>query len=138
MLNKLTNVLSTTLLLVLSGCQEKSDFVPVSGEVLYEGKPLASGVIMFQPTAGPPSRGTIENGQFALENSAGELGGRIGLNKVRIASRAAAPGGDAEMALGKSLIPEHYGDFNASGLTAEVKPEGNGPFRFELTAEASP
>jgi hypothetical protein len=68
-----------------------------------------------------------------LETPGREAGARIGVNKVRIASRETPAGGDTEMALGKSLIPERYGNFESSGLTAEVKPDGNEPFVFRLT-----
>ncbi|MAT70239.1 MAG: hypothetical protein CMJ58_12035 [Planctomycetaceae bacterium] len=128
---KSLGVIAAMALAAAAGCQE-SDYVPVSGEVLYQGEPLAAGVIMFQPANGPPARGTIVDGKFALENPAGEPGARIGPNKVRIASRAAPAGGEGEMALGRSLIPEHYGHFESSGLTADVKPEANEPFIFRL------
>lgn len=88
---------------------------------------------MFQPPNGPPARADVVAGAFKLETPGREAGARIGLNKVRIASRATPAGGDAEMALGKSLIPERYGNFESSGLTAEVKPDGNEPFVFRLT-----
>jgi hypothetical protein len=114
------------------GCSQ-TEFVPVEGQVLYKDQPLASGVIMFQPPNGPPARADIVAGAFKLETPGREAGARIGVNKVRIASRETPAGGDAEMALGKSLIPDRYGDFESSGLTAEVKPDGNEPFVFRLT-----
>jgi hypothetical protein len=114
------------------GCSQ-SEFVPVEGQVLYKEQPLKSGVIMFQPPNGPPARADIVAGDFKLETLGGEAGARIGLNKVRIASREMPAGGDVEMALGKSLIPERYGNFESSGLTADVKPDGNEPFVFRLT-----
>jgi hypothetical protein len=116
---------------IASGCS-KSEFVPIEGQVLYKDQPLASGVIMFQPPNGPPARSDIVNGAFKIESLDGEPGARIGLNRVRIASRAKPPGGDAEIALGKSQIPEKYEQFESSELTADVKPTGNEPFEFKL------
>jgi hypothetical protein len=116
---------------VLPGCT-KSDLVPVEGQVLYNDRPVATGVIMFQPPSGPPSRSDIVNGAFKIKSLEGEGGARIGPNKVRIASRSAASGGDAEIALGKSLIPERYEHFESSELTADVSPDGNEPFVFRL------
>lgn len=117
---------------ISAGCSNPAEFVPVEGQVFYKEQPLASGVIMFQPPNGPPARADVVAGAFKLETPGREAGARIGLNKVRIASRATPAGGDAEMALGKSLIPERYGNFESSGLTAEVKPDGNEPFVFRL------
>ena len=124
-------ILLATLAGLSTGCSE-SEFVPVEGQVLFKDKPLASGVIMFQPANGPPSRSDITAGAFKLTTLDGQQGARIGLNKVRIASRATPQGSDAELALGKSLIPERYAHFDSSELTAEVKPEVNEPFVFRL------
>lgn len=118
---------------ISAGCSKPAEFVPVEGQVFFKEQPLASGVIMFQPPNGPPARADVVAGVFKLETPGREAGARIGLNKVRIASRATPAGGDAEMALGKSLIPERYGNFESSGLTAEVKSDGNEPFVFRLS-----
>jgi hypothetical protein len=116
---------------VLPGCT-KSEFVRVEGQVLFNEQPLSRGVIMFQPPQGPPSRSDVVDGAFRIESLDGAEGARVGLNKVRIASREASAGGDAEIALGRSRIPERYGDFESSELTAEVRPNGNEPFVFRL------
>ena len=114
-----------------AGCS-KSELAPVGGQVLYNDRPLAAGVIMFQPPNGPPFRSDIVNGAFTMTSLDGEKGARVGLNKVRVASRETPAGGDAEIALGRSLIPERYEHFESSELAADVKPAGNEPFVFKL------
>jgi hypothetical protein len=119
-------------ILLVAGCS-KSELVPVEGQVFYKNQPLTSGVVMFQPAAGPPARGDIQpDGRFTLSTPDRGDGARVGENKVRVSSRAKPPGGDAEIALGKPLIPERYELFDSSGLTAEVKEAGNEPFVFRL------
>jgi hypothetical protein len=118
-------------MLVAGGCA-KSEYVPARGQVYYNDKPLATGVVMFQPSDGPPARGTIQtDGTFELTTPGRAAGARIGNNRVRIASREVHPEA-GEVALGRNLIPERYNDFVTSGLTAEVKPTDNDPFVFRL------
>ena len=126
------SVSAAAVMTALCGCGE-SEFAPIEGQVFYEAKPLTSGVVMFQPPNGPPSRGDLgPDGRFSLSTPGREDGARIGMNKVRVSSREKPKGGDAELALGKSLIPERYETFDSSGLTADVKPDGNEPFVFRL------
>ena len=57
--------------LVIAGCGGESDFkVSVSGDVTYDGKPIATGDIRFIPEAGPKAPGaggTIKDGSYSLE-----------------------------------------------------------------------
>lgn len=124
-------VVLTATALFAGGCGT-SEYVPVRGQVFYNDKPLAMGVVMFQPSEGPPASGTIQaDGTFELSTPGRADGARIGSNRVRIASREARL--DAgEMALGRNLIPERYNDFVTSGLTADVKPANNNLFVFRL------
>ena len=117
--------------LVAGGCS-KTDYVPARGQVFYKDKPLGTGVVMFQPSHGPPACGTLRaDGMFELITPGRADGARIGTNKVRISSREARP--DAgEIALGRNLIPERYNDFVSSGLRVEVKPADNELFVFRL------
>lgn len=116
------------------GCGTKSEYLPVEGRVFYKDKPLANGTVVFQPADGPPSVGrTTDDGIFKIEPNDRIKGARIGLNKVRISARAQPANGESEVALGRLLTPERYATFESSGLTAEVKPDGNEPFVFRLT-----
>jgi len=115
-----------------AGCAE-SEFTPVRGQVFYKSVPLTSGVVMFQPPYGPPSRGTIQqDGTFELATPGRADGARPGVNQVRISSREEPPIQRGELKLGRLLIPERYTQFGDSGLTAEVKPGSNEPFVFHL------
>lgn len=121
-------------LCVALGCGENLDYVPVEGKVLYKEKPLANAAVVLQPADGPPSFGkTTEDGTFKIEPTDRMQGARIGLNKVRISARAQPTNGESEVALGRLITPERYATFESSGLTAEVKPDGNEPFVFRLT-----
>lgn len=118
---------------LLVGCGERQELAPVRGKVTYQGKPLTSGVVMFQPQNGPPARGQIQpDGAFELELLGEGLGAPLGPNKVRISSREQPKDTGAEIGLGKLLIPKRYTDFDTSGLQVEVTPGQSDPFVFEL------
>src|SRR5690349_16003320 len=85
-------LLSCALLLLAVGCNSKAKFVPVSGKVTLDGKPLANATVSFQPEpkgdnviAGVGSTGkTNENGEFVLMAATGEIGAIIGKHRVVI------------------------------------------------------
>lgn len=123
------------ILLLAFGCGVKQlPTVPIEGKVFYQGKPLASGLVVLQPDVGPVAQGHIEsNGVFRLSSYGKNDGAIVGKHRVRIVCREAPvlkPG--AEAMPGKLLIPPKYADFSTSGLTVEVKPSNNEPLRFEL------
>ena len=52
---------------VVAGCNHGPKMAPVTGKVLYNGKPLTFGVITFQPPSGQPAQGDIQSdGAFTL------------------------------------------------------------------------
>lgn len=96
---------------------------------------------MFQhEQGGQPSQAEIQpDGTFTLSTYSANDGARIGLNRVAVycyesqnPSRASTRSA-GEQSLGKLLIPQRYAMFSTSGLTAEVLPDSNEPFVFELT-----
>jgi hypothetical protein len=128
-------------LLILTGCGKKQlPTAPVEGKVLYQGKSLTFGGVLFQPDDGPLARGKIEpDGTFRLSTYRDGDGAVLGKHRVQIAcyetQRPEAKGQDAvERGLGKPLIPRKYLRLDTSGLQAEVK-EHNEPIVFELTPE---
>lgn len=126
------------LVAVVPGCDSGPKVVPVSGKVLYHGKPLQFGTVMFQPPTGQPAIGEIRpDGTFSLSTFRPNDGAVVGKHKVRIAcyesQRGGGPKGPGEQSLGKLLIPQRYTLFDQSGLTAEVREDSNEPFVFELT-----
>ena len=124
------------LLSLLGGCQRGPKIVPVRGTVTYQGKPLRTGSVIFQPAMGQPASGIIQSdGTFVLSTRKEGDGATVGPHKVKITcyeSRPQVPGG--EPMLGKLLIPDRYIYFDRSGLTAEVVAgNDNNNFTFELT-----
>ncbi len=124
-------------LLVLVGCNRGPKMVPVTGKVVYDGRPLEFGVIMFQPPSGQAAQGDIKpDGTFNLSTYRLNDGVVVGKHKVRIACyesmRPGAAKGSGERTLGKPLVPEKYTIFDQSGLTADVS-ENNHDFTFELS-----
>ena len=128
--------LATSLLL---GCKSELELVPVRGQVLFRGKPLEFGSVMFQPAgSGPLARGTIgPDGTFVLSTESPADGVRPGPCRVRVTSFEAQATGqaaykDREMSLGRSVIPKKYQNFGTSGVTVEVRAEMELPLVLKL------
>lgn len=130
----------TTLVCCVVGCNKPTDMLPVHGQVLYQGEPLAYGSVMFQPTEqGDLARGKIqEDGTFVLTTNQSGDGVRIGTCRVRVAAfeaqrpGGAGPVGEDEPTLGRSAIPSKYQSFGTSELTVEVTPEMELPVVLDL------
>jgi len=123
---------------VLAGCDRGPQMVPVTGQVLYKGKPLEFGSVMFQPPSGQPATGDIQpDGTFSLSTYRPGDGAVVGSHKVRIAcyqsQSPTAVKGPGEQSLGRLLIPMKYTLFDQSRLTAEVREDRTEPFIFELS-----
>ena len=111
---------------------------PVEGKVLYQGKPLEFGSVLFQPAKGPLAQGEIaSDGTFRLSTYSENDGAVAGNHHVQIVCcEYQRPG--SELALsgepvpGQSFIPQKYNYAHSSGLTATVKLDGNTPFIFDL------
>ena len=124
----------------ITGCGKNQDVVPVHGQVLFRGKPLAYGSVMFQPAeVGELARGQIQpDGTFVLSTKKPGDGVHVGTSRVRItAYDAQRPGaaqnsGQQETALGRSAIPKKYQSFGTSELTVEVKPDMTLPVILDL------
>ncbi len=126
-------------LVSLVGCGDSGpQMAPVTGQVLFKGKPLSFGGVMFQSSSGQPSRGVIDSeGKFYLTTVSDGDGAVVGANKVRITcyegqNPESQKDTSAEVSLGKLLIPRRYTQFSTSNLTVEVKPDQNEPLVFEL------
>lgn len=139
----LPQLLMAVAVCLISGCGGGNglETAPVTGKVMYQGKPLPYGTISFQPQAGSPATGKIQpDGTFVLGTYGDRDGAIVGINKVLITATeidaGAAPEADpnTEMQVPKSVIPTKYGSFSTSGLTAEVS-QGENDFTFELTGD---
>ena len=132
--------ISCLILLVATsvGCQKKAATIPVNGKVVYKGKPLEYGSVMFQPSGGGPiARGTIaSDGSFTLTTEKENDGAVPGEHQIRITSFEAQKSAiqtRGEPTLGKSAIPQKYNSFGSSGLTESVSEDMKLPLVIELS-----
>jgi hypothetical protein len=65
------------------GCGSNGEKIAVSGQVTFDGKPIASGEIVFEPidSGGRPAVGTIVDGSYHLPEA---FGAQPGKYRVRI------------------------------------------------------
>ena len=158
-------MLAVPSLLVMTSCGGVDDGLgkrySVSGNVTYNGNPLAKGKISFVPeeATGVGATGIIENGSYKLSTGAENDGARAGKYKVTVTAKEDSvekakadfakvnKGTDPNYLPGrflaraeaeaKSLIPTGYGDPRSTNLSAEVKEQSNS-FNFELSDTAAP
>jgi hypothetical protein len=104
---------------ITSGCSDgRPTRVPVSGEVLIDGKPLGYGHVQFVPNNGErPSGGQLDkNGRFTLGCFERDDGAVLGTHRVTV--QGGEYRNDAETFW---HAPKKYGDALSSGLTQEIK-----------------
>jgi hypothetical protein len=107
------------LLLVAAGCghgSKDAELVPVYGKVLFHGRPLAGGTVVFVPDPerggrGPLAIGTIGGDGKYMMRSEGKLGVVPGWHRITV-SGPAQPGDES--------LPCCYTDPEHSGLAREV------------------
>ena len=125
---------------VVTGCGYGHGRVPVTGVVLFDGKPLESGSIRFGGEQGASGVGQIVGGRFSLSENASQNGVLPGKYDVLIASWIEERGSvrkDGSFSPGITRIPLVYLDPAKSGLTAEVKAEQTNRFTFELKSDVA-
>jgi hypothetical protein len=105
----------------------------VSGTVTLDGKPVENGTISFYPTNndGQTAGGGIENGQFTLDASPGEMTVLISANKVVGKQKMFKDGPEVDKVV--ELIPDRYN--KTSELKVVLKPGVNEGVNFELTTK---
>jgi hypothetical protein len=140
------NVLGLSLLLLAAGCGSRGT---VSGKVLYKGKPLTGGHVVFLHQKGSFTTAIQEDGSYSIDRvpsgpvkiavtAAGPVHPRHGLsksqlekmqkNKPEVKSDEDAPKAMMAEMLGSASggnksgvnLPEKYGDPEKSGLTYTV------------------
>ncbi len=140
-------VLPGIVCVALVGCGSGvSPTADVTGEVTLDGKPLETGVIIFETTGARPSTGKIENGKIVEVTTykTGD-GASVGQSKVSITAfkppesvEVSHPGDemptDANYMVGTLLLPERYSNPESSGLTAEIKEGENNVVKFDLVS----
>jgi len=128
---------------LFAGCGGASDNLPrqaVSGEVKFDGAPLKSGLIQFQPAeAGAVTAGgtSIYNGSYSLPASQGLVPGKyqVSVTAAGEATTPLAPGtmpGDPAYKV-KEPIPTKYNV--TTELKAQVTKEGPNKFNFDLKSK---
>ncbi len=139
--------LSVVLILLLAnGCgSSKIELAPVSGTVMFNGKPLKKGKIVFESPNNRPANGLIEDGKIVeLYTTKPGDGVPLGSHKIAVFALEVASEsittdpsqstnkGQNYMGTGKSLIPDKYNDPEQSGLTAEIKAGEENTVTLEL------
>jgi hypothetical protein len=126
-LNRLT--LGGLLLLLVSavGCNRGPELIPVSGQVLIDGKPLTFGAIRLVPDSGRPAYSQLDSeGRFKLVTD--EVEGVVqGTHAVEVSAVQAI-----SEYQNKHHAPEKYGSAATSGLSVTVT-EPTDDLKIELT-----
>jgi hypothetical protein len=141
--------LSLSWLALLAGCGHNSrsvEHADVSGQVLFQGKPLPGGKVTFVAVNGGfASSGTIDdNGHYQIRAPVGKV--QIGVtNRMLQANRGPIKGPpllakteakERQPLKGRYVqIPSQYEDPSTSGLTYTVKP---GPQTHDIELSANP
>jgi hypothetical protein len=131
---------------MIAGCGsgDPTDMVPIRGEVIYAGKPLTEGFIVYlpkNPGNGRQANGPIQpDGSFVLTTQKGGDGAMCGEYDIVVFSDKAPANenmsrqeyeASAKRAR-RSNIPTKYSDRNSSGLHDRVDQDHSGFKRIEL------
>ena len=116
----------------------------VKGTVTFDGKPLADASIVFRPTVGENAAvgRTNQQGEFTLqtfEEQDGAVAGDFQVSVTAVKIEGPPPGANLDEINPVTkeiwLIPQNYGDFKKSGLTATVTKSGPNVFDLTLTSK---
>lgn len=133
------------------GCSgsDRPEMVPVSGTVLYHGKPLEGATVRFMGEEGRPSTGVTDaEGRFrltAFDQGDGAVLGKHVVTVSKYAKPAFQPPKNPDGSYRfeseaqkvafynrPSVLPNRYQDPKRSGLEATVTADGPNDFTFEL------
>ena len=114
------------------GIDDAPEVAPVTGTVLWNGKPLEEGTIVFHPTSGRSASGTIKGGEIVeVTTTTKGDGAPVGENKVTVFATKPDPKDTSGMGT-ISLIPVKYNDVKKSGLNATIKSNQENSVAFDL------
>ena len=109
-------VFGALLLVIANGCDGRPTRVPVSGQVLIDGRPLTRGQIMFVSSAGRASQGRLgKDGHFRLSCYSENDGALLGTHQVAITAADAVSTTETRW-----YAPKKLADYRTSGLTQEI------------------
>jgi hypothetical protein len=140
------SIAAAAVLICLAGCGGNGiELVPIRGEVTYNGKPLARGIVTYMPStpgAGRTANGPIQpDGTFVMTTQTRGDGVVLGdYNIVVYSYEEGGPktreeieaGGGANAPKLRSTIPEKYTSPEASELTDKVDGNHSGFKKIEL------
>jgi len=106
------------MLLVPAGCgKARTPTVPVSGQVLLDGKPVPAGFIRLIPEKGRPATGTLDaDGRFRLTTFDDGDGCIRGTHIVEVIARQPISGTEVRW-----LAPKKYASASTSGLKVTIE-----------------
>jgi hypothetical protein len=106
-----------SLVAALTGCSDgRPKRVPVSGQVLIDGKPLTQGSVRFVPEGGRPSTARLDDqGRFALRCFDGVDGAIPGKHRVSVTGNKVLSESKIQW-----FAPKKYADFRTSGLEFDI------------------
>jgi hypothetical protein len=128
----------------VGGCSGDSSTASVQGHVSYQGKPVTTGTIVFYPSHGRASVGSIrEDGSYEIE------GAPVGTHAVTIEAFEVTGGQPVPKSLEEELhgargkgrtsppkttwqVPEKYASKSKTTLSAGVEPGKVNEINFEL------
>jgi hypothetical protein len=123
---------------IFTGCSSEGDaeLVSVKGRVLLDGAPLAKGAVITIPAQGRGARGEIDaDGRFELTTGDLGPGAVVGLHHVGVVATDAASDATNPEAPRTYLVPPQYANPELSGLTIEVKAQGENAPTLELSSK---
>jgi hypothetical protein len=102
--------------------------VPISGQVLIDGKPLAYGFVEFIPDNARASMGKLDKqGKFSLTCFELNDGAVVGTNRIAVTAREPIGGNKVRW-----YAPKKYADKKTSGLVEEIS-EANDSLELRLS-----
>lgn len=129
-------LLSLIMSLMNTGCgggvDDAPEVAPVTGTVIWNGKPLDEGTIVFHPASGRSASGTIKGGEIIeVTTTVKGDGAPVGENQVTVFATKPDPKDTSGMGT-ISLIPARYNDVKKSGLKATIKGDAENEVNFDL------
>jgi hypothetical protein len=131
---RVAGAIGSFLWLVAAGCGPgRPPLVPVTGQVLMEGKPVAGASVMFVGDGRPATGVTDAGGRFVLGTWTNGDGVLAGEYVVCVTQQTVAGPGDSDYAVPNNLLPPVYGAVDTTPLRARVERGTTNDVRLELS-----